>query len=484
MITNNGKIFQLLDKGQHPHVPSTTESLQPRSIDWNKRILCQRDTKETLLCPENLKKSDSDISTVYANIASNLVKFKELGELHDDINFEALDNRAGIEATLKSNAAKWHKKCKDSYNTTKMKRAVKRKAKEIEDEQKCISPNKKTRFSSSGAARTSQDTCFFCGDPGELHKASTAKLDANVRRCAEIVKDYVLISKLSVGDMVSQDAMYHSKCLKSLYKKAEKANQSESYDNTFKQLQGIALAELLTYIEDCRYESLESNQAPMFKLADLNQMYITRLNELGAETSSRMHSTRLKERILANIPDMQAHKQGRDVYLVFTDDVGLALKKALDRNFDEEAIVLAKAAGIVRRDIMKHDNSEFAGEFTKDCQQQSVPQSLISLVRMIMTGPNTEQQSSNATDTQAMLTVSQLVRHNLIIRRRVGSSSQYHSVEREPPLPIYLGLLIHARTRKRGLVDKLCELGLSISYNSGLSISNELGNSVCSRYET
>ena len=476
------KSFKLLDKGQHPDVPSTSESSEERPIDWNKCILCQKDTKETLSCPANLKKSDSDISTAYANIASNLVKFKQLGELHDGINLEALDNGTGIAATLKYNAAKWHKKCKDNYNTTKVRRAEKRKAKETEDEPKAVSP-KRTRFSSSGAARTSQDTCFFCGDPGELHKASTAKLDANVRRCAETVKDYILIGKLSAGDMMSQDAMYHSKCLKALYKKAEKVNQSESKDNTFKQLQGIALAELLAYIEDCRSESLENNQAPMFKLADLNQMYMTRLNDLGAETTSRMHSTRLKERILANIPDMQAHKQGRDVYLVFTDDVGLALKKALDSDYDEEAIVLAKAAEIVRRDILKHDKSDFEGKFTTNCQQQSVLQSLMSLVGMIMTGPNIEQQSSNATDTQAMLTVSQLVRYNLIIRRRVGSSSQYHSVEREPPLPIYLGLLVHARTRKRGLIDKMCELGLSIPYNRVLSISTDLGNSVCSRYE-
>ena len=49
-------------------------------------------------------------------------------------------------------------------------------------------------------------------------------------------------------------------------------------------------------------------------------------------------------------------------------------------------------------------------------------------------------------------------------------------------MPIYLGLMIHAETRKRKLVDKLYDLGLSISYDRVLSISTSLANSVCKQY--
>jgi hypothetical protein len=152
-------------------------------------------------------------------------------------------------------------------------------------------------------------------------------------------------------------------------------NRSNSSEDTTKQLHGIALAELLSYIEDCREESMDGDMAPVFKLSDLNKMYTARLTNLGADMTSRVNSTRLKERILSNIPDLQAHKHGREVLLAFEDDVGLALKKAYESDFDEEAIVLAKAAEIVRKDILKHEKSAFTGSFSQECQQQSIPQS-------------------------------------------------------------------------------------------------------------
>ncbi len=49
-------------------------------------------------------------------------------------------------------------------------------------------------------------------------------------------------------------------------------------------------------------------------------------------------------------------------------------------------------------------------------------------------------------------------------------------------MPTYIGLVLHAHTRKRELVDKLFYLGLSISYDRVLRLSAEMGNSVCQRF--
>ena len=51
---------------------------------------------------------------------------------------------------------------------------------------------------------------------------------------------------------------------------------------------------------------------------------------------------------------------------------------------------------------------------------------------------------------------------------------------RETPLPIYLGLSIHAWTRKRELVDDFFKLGLSVSY---VSISTGIGNTICRKFQ-
>lgn len=73
-----------------------------------------------------------------------------------------------------------------------------------------------------------------------------------------------------------------------------------------------------------------------------------------------------------------------------------------------------------------------------------------------------------------------------MVRRRIDSKANYHAKERETPLPMYVGIgryLLRAETRKRGLVDKLCDLGLSVSYNRVLEISSELGNKVSAQFQ-
>ena len=68
-----------------------------------------------------------------------------------------------------------------------------------------------------------------------------------------------------------------------------------------------------------------------------------------------------------------------------------------------------------------------------------------------------------------------------MVRHCKDSQAIYHTKDRETPLPTYVGLLLHAETRKKGLVDKLCDLELSISYRV-LEISSEMGNNVGERF--
>ena len=122
---------------------------------------------------------------------------------------------------------------------------------------------------------------------------------------------------------------------------------------------------------------------------------------------------------------------------------------------------------------------------TSQCQASSVPNSLVALVSMILYGPNIKTQSSYMSTPQAALTLSQLLKFNSFARCRGRDTSHTlrHREERETPLPQYLGVLIHHKTRKRELVDALFELGLCISYDHVLSISTILGNNLCRQFE-
>jgi len=75
-------------------------------------------------------------------------------------------------------------------------------------------------------------------------------------------------------------------------------------------------------------------------------------------------------------------------------------------------------------------------------------------------------------------------RHRDVNEPLVSSASigSRHSRCRETPLPLYLGLLIHATTRKKSLVDRFADLGLSVSYDRVLSVSSEIASAACSVY--
>ena len=160
-----------------------------------------------------------------------------------------------------------------------------------------------------GKQKGKKDLCFFCDQPlsaaGALHRASTFRLDARVRKWALYLQDERLTAKLSAGDMVAQDALYHSRCLAALYKKAsiaEHAEEKKGEDKNAKITHGLVLTELITYIEEAKKGEAVS---PVFKLADLAQLYSARLEELGVSQSSRVNSTHLKNRILANFSDLR-----------------------------------------------------------------------------------------------------------------------------------------------------------------------------------
>ena len=115
-----------------------------------------------------------------------------------------------------------------------------------------------------------------------------------MRECAHQLQDEVLIAKLSAGDLICQEAVYNAKCLVLLYNKAERLNQNPASIDE-KVIQGMALAQLVAYLEETRAESADS--IPVFTLVELTAMYTRFLKHYGSDLSGRVHSTDLKERI-------------------------------------------------------------------------------------------------------------------------------------------------------------------------------------------
>ena len=104
----------------------------------------------------------------------------------------------------------------------------------------------------------------------------------------------------------------------------------------------------------------------VFKLAHLCNLYESRLNQF--ETNSTFNRTRLKNKLLLKIPELKPFHKGREVLLVFENDVGPALVSACDYT---DAMHLAKASEIVHRAIFVEQN-KLSGHFDRDSVVDSV----------------------------------------------------------------------------------------------------------------
>jgi len=111
----------------------------------------------------------------------------------------------------------------------------------------------------------------------------------------------------------------------------------------------------------------------VLKLSDLVKFYSSKLSEFGGEHPDRINVTRLKTRVLTAFPDLTTHAQGREVLLVLSHEIGDVLLEA--KNRDSEAFCLAKAAMIVRREILQVKNT-FNGTFATDSQTNAFPTSI------------------------------------------------------------------------------------------------------------
>ena len=67
---------------------------------------------------------------------------------------------------------------------------------------------------------------------------------------------------------------------------------------------------------------------------------------------------------------------------------------------------------------------------------------------------------------QSDVATAHLLQYNCFSKFIEGSKSLRHAKDFETPFAVYVGIKIFAKTRKRELIDKLHENGISISYDS------------------
>ena len=459
--------------------------------DWNLCFICQKNTPEPLREPASsvqLRSVPEKLEACYINLINNIF---ELWECDDLPNLFALDNifrdshvgkERRILELMKTNRVVWHNKCRSAVNQQKVDRA-KRKAEGIVP---CQSPIKTRRQSSrtigtSAEVKDSTDQiCFFCKNPddkNDLRKVSSLSLHDRVNEAARKIGDAELLAKMSGGDMIALNAMYHLKCLTNLYRKADAVDHSSEETYNCKIAKAQAFQELADYIEEHRGSGV------ILMMTDLKTLYENRLASLGYP-DTQSHTTRLKQDILSLFSDITAHQKPPGCWeFVFKKDLYEVLHEMKD-NTTPDVRTLVRAARILRRDMLQKKQL-FTGSYTSTSEADSVTPLLRSFLHMMLDGTGIRQTvDAPASSEKIVSSLAQTIMFNSVGKRSDKPESGIrHHRERETPQPIMLAMKVHMKSGKANLVDTLAERGICVSYHRLRQLSTDIANAVISYWE-
>ena len=120
-----------------------------------------------------------------------------------------------------------------------------------------------------------------------------------VQKWATYLCDAKLLAKLSEGDIVDTESLYHKECLTKLYNQFKsKAEQPES--EILRAIERKALSDVVNYVKDTIRTCHEINSTPVFTQTSLTDMYNEKLIFHGAaeEFTKKTHCTHLREKII------------------------------------------------------------------------------------------------------------------------------------------------------------------------------------------
>ena len=108
------------------------------------------------------------------------------------------------------------------------------------------------------------------------------------------------------------------------------------------------MIELVEYIK-----TSVGNDNLIVPLSELHSLSVSHLGTLGIHKT--VNTTRLKTSLLENFPDAEEQNDGKNVVIIFKKAIQGMIKDAVrQKDFSEDALILAKAAGIIRKDMFSH----------------------------------------------------------------------------------------------------------------------------------
>ena len=445
-------------------------------MNWNHCIICGG--SGLLKCPADSKANNG--IDVYKHFIECVGQFQAINALPMHPIFLKASADKSPEYILE-NRGKWHAHCRMQFTHSKFIKTEQAQKKKRKINDQVDEEFKKVKRQNVGNSDIDPDICIFCGvglSKEKLINCSTLNCNHNLRTQAIELQDTSLLSRIATRDVIANESKYHFSCLtefRNRHKSFKRAGNKEENIDFKHVIESRVFAEIVSFIES------ETEQGRfVLKLSTLHGIYHRRLHELGLEIET--NKTRLKLRLMQHFhDDCQKQFDGKHTLLVFNEGMKDMLKTAMNSPDSKlEALEMVKLAKIIRRDMFSWESFKFSGTFPPNFQSNSVPPSLTALIAILLNGPNAQYQ--DAQESQACLTIAQLILFNSKNKPTTKAMSR-HTKNKEPPLPVYLGLYIHTITRSRKIIDNLFKHGIAINYDRVMTLEKQLSTAICKRFE-
>ena len=130
---------------------------------------------------------------------------------------------------------------------------------------------------------------------------------------------------------------------------------------------------------------------------------------------------------------------------------------------------------------MLDHKSTFYGTFQEGGIKDVIPPTVLQFMGMIEHGADIKSQLRFRAS-KSDLAMAQLLQYNCYARYKEGAATHRHSREQETLFPLYMGMSVFAKTRKRQLVEMLHGHGISIPYDRVLEVSVQLVDAAVAKY--
>ena len=141
-----------------------------------------------------------------------------------------------------------------------------------------------------------------------------------------------------------------------------------------------------------------------------------------------------------------------------------------------------KRRQFIREDLLTNDEI-FDCNTSFEKQLQCIPSNLLLMLQLIFSGAPSEEGSDKQID-NIVLCIAQLIRYNALKNKRDPNANIVrHRADNEPPFPTVLGMLVHATTRSKTMLEYLNWHGLTPWYQREKCIRGSIANQICNSYK-